>query len=151
MVEIKESNEFGRLPLIELEDFELVNEIKLPDDYRNFLLEFNGGVPSPNLSPRPDTVVSYIFGMHNGQYYASLYKHIDMFNNRLPFGTFPIASDPFGNLFIMSVDPGGHGHIYFWDHEGEPEVQDGHYTENCSFVAYSFTEFLNNLAIQIGD
>jgi len=84
--------------------------------------------------------------MHNGDYYASLYKRIDVFKGRLPLSTLPIATDPFGNLFIMSLHSEGHGHIYFWDHEGEPEYQDGHYTDNCYFVAYSFTEFINNLS-----
>jgi len=51
----------------------------------------------------------------------------------------------FGNLFIMSVHPEGYGQVYFWDHEGEPEIQDGTYTDNCSFVAYSFSEFINSL------
>lgn len=142
---IENKNEFGKLQEVELRDFEWTNNIKLPVDYRDFLLRFNGGKPSLDRNERPDTVVTYILGMHNGEYYASLYKHIDMFKNRLPVSTFPIATDPFGNLFIMSLHPEGHGHIYFWDHEGEPEYQDGHYTDNCSFVAYSFTEFINSL------
>jgi hypothetical protein len=117
----------------------------LPEEYRNFLLENNGGVPNPNENKKPDTIVTYIFGMHNGEYYASLYKHIDMFTKRLPFNSLPIASDPFGNLFIMSLHPEGFGHIYFWDHEGETEDQDEHYIDNCYFVAYSFSDFINNL------
>lgn len=144
-MKIKDKNSYGKLPEIELEDFEKENDIKLPEDYRMFLLEYNGGVPQPNINRQPRTSVSYIFGMHNGEYYASLYKHIDIFKGRLPFSTFPIASDPFGNLFIMSVHPESFGQIYFWDHEGEPEFQDGNNTENCSFVAYSFSEFLGNL------
>lgn len=55
-----------------------------------------------------------------------------MLKNRLPSSTFPIATDPFGNLFIMSI---------FRDHEGEPEFQDGHDVDNCSFLAYTFSEF----------
>ena len=142
---INNSNLFGKLPVAELMDFEKENGIKLPEDYKNFLLTHNGGVPFPNNNPNPSTPVAYIFGMHNGEYYASLYKHIDMFSKRLPFDTFPIASDPFGNLFIMSLNPEGLGNVYFWDHEGEPTNQDGHYTDNTSFVAISFTEFLDNL------
>ncbi len=138
-------NEFGMLTEIELRDFEMVNNIRLPNDYREFLLEFNGGTPSPNRNETPDTIVTYILGMHNGNYYASLYKHIDMFKSRLPVSTLPIATDAFGNLFIMSLHPEGCGHIYFWDHEGEPEHQDGHYVDNCSFVAYSFSDFIYNL------
>ena len=142
---IENNNEFGKLKEIELSDFEKVNDIILPNDYKDFLLKFNGGVPNPNVNENPSTVVTYILGMHNGDYYASLYKHVDIFKRRLPFSTFPIATDGFGNLFIMSVHPKGLGHIYFWDHEGEPEYQDGHYIDNCYFVSYSFTEFLNNL------
>lgn len=142
---INNGNEFGVLSEIELKDFEKANNIKLPDDYREFLLEFNGGIPSPNRNGNPDTIVTYILGMHNGNYYASLYKHIDMFKNRLPVSTFSIATDAFGNLFILSLHPENHGNIYFWDHEGEPEYQDGHYIDNCYFVAYSFSAFINNL------
>lgn len=142
---INEGNKYGKLSIEELKDFELENDINLPEGYKNFLLEFNGGVPDPSGSPQPKTVVSYIFGMHNGEYHASLYKHIDLFKARIPCGTFPIASDAFGNLFLMTVHPESYGQIYFWDHEGEPEVQDGHYTDNCSFVAFTFGEFIENL------
>lgn len=138
-------NEYGRLYEIELSDFEKTNIIRLPEDYRKFLLEFNGGSPIRKNNLRPSTNVNYILGMHNGPYYASLYKHIEMFKNRLPVSTFPIATDTFGNLFIMSLHKQNYGYIYFWDHEGEPEYQDGHNTDNCSFVAYSFSEFINNL------
>jgi len=142
---VKIQNEFGRLQEVELSDFEKENSIELPKDYRDFLLEVNGGKPTPNENRNPPTVVTYILGMHNGEYYASLYKHIDMFKNRLPVSTFPIATDAFGNLFIMSVHSESYGHVYFWGHEGESEYQDGHYVDNCSFVAYSFSEFINNL------
>jgi hypothetical protein len=142
---INNSNEFGKLRAIELSDFEKTNNIELPEDYKSFLSEHNGGEPYPNKNVEPPTVVTYILGMHNGEYYASLYKHINVFKNRLPLSTFPIATDPFGNLFIMSLHPDNYGQVYFWDHEGEPEFQDGNYTDNCSFVAYSFSEFLDNL------
>lgn len=142
---IKNRNEFGQLQEGEINDFEKENKIKLPKDYRDFLLAFNGGKPSLNRNENPADGVAYILGMHNGEYYASLYKHVDMFKNRLPLSTFPIATDTFGNLFIMSVHVENYGHVYFWDHEEEPEFQDGHYVDNCSFVAYSFSEFINNL------
>lgn len=142
---ILESNKYGRLSMPELTDFELVNDIKLPTDYQEFLLKFNGGEPSPNENPSPETVVRYILGMHNGDKFASLYRFIEIYAKRLPGGCMPIATDPFGNLFIMNLNAEDLGYIYFWDHEGEPEVQDGHYVDNCYFVAYSFTEFLNNL------
>ena len=142
---IKNSNEFGNLTEIEMKDFEEANGIELPEDYRDFLLSYNGGEPEPNRVRVPETILTYLFGMHNGEYYASLYKCIDIYRLRIPFSTLPIGRDPFGNIFLMSIHPEGLGHIYFWDHEREPEVQDGHNTENCVFVAYSFTEFIDSL------
>lgn len=141
----KESRDFGLPTENELNDFETQNGTKLPQDYRDFLLKFNGGKPNQKTSFNTSTKVTYFLGMHNGDYYASLYKHIEMYKSRLPFGTFPVATDPFGNLFIMSLHPESNGHIYFWDHEEEPEYQDGHYTANCFFVANSFSEFVESL------
>lgn len=140
------SNHFSKkLSIQELEAFEAVNKIQLPEDYRNFLLQYNGGKPSLDLLPQKDTNIAYFLGMHNDNYYSSIYWHIETFSKRLPLSTFPIARDYFGNLFIISIHPESYGHIYYWDHENEPETQDGHNTQNCSFIAYCFTELLNSL------
>lgn len=142
---VLKQNEFGKLSNKELNDFEMTNSIRLPYDYKHFLLKTNGGQPIKNNSKKPETVISYIFGMHNGAYFASLYKQIDTFSRRIPLGTVPIASDPFGNLFLMSFHPENCGQIFFWAHEGEPQNQDGHYVDNVSFVASSFSDFVNEL------
>jgi len=91
----------------------------------------NGGKPSPNRNERPDSIVTYVLGMHNGSYFASLYKHMDIFKGRLPLSTFPIATDPFGNLFIMSLHPNGHGHIYFGITKGNLNIR----TDTMSIIA----------------
>src|SRR5215203_5073615 len=142
---VNNPNQFGKLSLEELTDFEKANKIDLPEDYKKFLLTYNGGKPLKNTNQTPSTIISYMLGMHNGDYYASLYRHIDMFAKRLPFNTFPIATDAFGNLFIMSVHPDNYGQIFFWEHEGEPEIGDGHYVDNVSFVALSFNDFISKL------
>jgi hypothetical protein len=142
---VKNPNEFGKLSKEELSAFESTNQMELPQDYKEFLLTFNGGQPIKNKTDTPETIVTYILGMHNGDFYASLYKHIDMLSTRLPFSSLPIATDPFGNLFIMSLHPENYGQIFFWDHEGEPEHQDGHYVDNVSYVAASFGDFISKL------
>jgi hypothetical protein len=139
------SNEFGKLSTEELTDFESTNKIRLPNDYKTFLLVSNGGQPIKKLNKTPETIVTYILGMHNGDYYASLYKHVEMFLKRIPLSTFPIATDSFGNLFLMSVHLENYGRIFFWDHEGEPEIQDGHFVDNVSFVSDSFSDFVDKL------
>src|SRR5215204_5613252 len=104
-------NQFGKLSLEELTDFEKTNQIDLPDDYRKFLLTYNGGKPLKSTNQTPSTIIRYLLGMHNGDFYASLNKYIAMYAKRLPFSTFPIATDAFGNLFIMSVHPDNYGEI----------------------------------------
>src|SRR6478735_567924 len=100
---VEKKNEFGNLSIQELADFEIENNIVLPNVYKEFLLENNGGKPVPNLNLQPLTRVAYILGMHNGDYFASLYKHIEMFKKRIPHSTFPIATDFSGNIFILTV------------------------------------------------
>lgn len=140
------SNSLGKdLSKDELEAFEEVNKIQLPQEYCIFLLQHNGGKPSKDLLPGVNTNIAYFLGMHNANYYSSLYWHIETFSKRLPLCSFPVARDYFGNLLIISVHPESYGHIYYWDHENEPEMQDGHNTQNCVFIAHNFTELLNSL------
>lgn len=138
-------NHFGKLTLEELTDFEKTNQISLPEGYKKFLLKNNGGKPFKNTLQTPSTVIDHILGMHNGDYYASLYKHIHKFADRLPLSTFPVGNDAFGNLLIMSVHPDNYGQIFFWEQEGESAFQDGHYIDNVTFVAYSFDDLIDNL------
>jgi hypothetical protein len=98
-MEILHSNEFGKIQLKDISDFEEVNDIKLPDDYRQFLIEHNGGKPYPNISPILKSDVQWIYGMVHEPYYASLFQHLDMFQGRIPSWYFPIANDSGGNLF----------------------------------------------------
>jgi hypothetical protein len=59
---VENSNQFGKLSIAEFGDFEKANHISLPNDYRSFLLEFNGGIPTPNKNLTPETVVAYLLG-----------------------------------------------------------------------------------------
>ena len=116
-------NQFGKLSLEELNDFEKANQMKLPADYREFLLTYNGGKLLKDKLQAPANVIAYILGMHSGDYYASLYKHIDMFAKRIPFNTFPIATDPFGNLFIMSMHQDNYGQYSFGNTKASQKFQ----------------------------
>lgn len=44
-MEISHSNEFGKIRLQDITDFEEANDVKLPEDYKQFLFEHNGGRP----------------------------------------------------------------------------------------------------------
>ncbi|HUC81845.1 MAG TPA: SMI1/KNR4 family protein [Flavisolibacter sp.] len=146
MAEIKNGNQFGKVNLTDIDDFEKHNNVQLPDDYRQFLIHYNGGKPVPNIEPTIRSDVQWIYGMVVEPYYASLFQHLETFSGRIPSWYMPIANDSGGNLYVMSLYAENHGTIAFWNHENEAdEGEADEYFDNMKFVAGSFTEFLNNL------
>jgi len=151
-IKIEKSNEFGKLAPEKLDEFEQTHGFKLPDDYRSFLLEFNGGYPIPEIidfiqyGKSQSDIVNYLCGIHNGEYWASLEWHINILKNRVPSGFIPIGDDPGGNAYLLGVVDEHFGKVYFWDHENEAEIFDKEPDfKNMSFIANSFTEFINKL------
>lgn len=125
----------------------LINGV-LPDDYKLFLIDRNGGRPAPNRFrfARPggrieDASVHYFFALHSGRV-GSLNGMFARFTGRIPEGHLPIASDPFGNLVLLETHRGGDGAVYFWDHEQETSMTP---LNNRVFIAKSFSEFVREL------
>ncbi|WP_289055996.1 SMI1/KNR4 family protein [Carboxylicivirga marina] len=145
MIEIIDSNRFGKLSKNDLTDFEAKLSISLPSDYRDFLIENNGGCPKPSTNKIPETDVQCIYGIHEGDYWANLIEHIDMFKERIPSNTIPIANDSGGNLFLLSLRQDSKGEVWFWDHEEEAEESGHEYFENITKAADSFNNFIDNL------
>lgn len=77
IMDIDDSNEHGFLKMGDLEDFEKSLGCKLPEDYRNFLIEHNGGTPEKYLvcwpgSDEPAEVWNDSLGLHKGPTYSRL-------------------------------------------------------------------------------
>ncbi|WP_276501883.1 SMI1/KNR4 family protein [Terrimonas pollutisoli] len=150
MSEIVNGNKYGSVELELISQFESANDVVLPDDYKNFLLKYNGGEPKPAIEPTIKSDVQWIYGMVSEPYFASLFQHLDTFQGRLPSWYIPIANDSGGNLYVMSLYEENHGVIAFWSHENEAEEgQADQYFDNMQFVAPSFTDFLNQLVDHI--
>ena len=101
MTTIHDSNRFGKLDLKTLNDFEKKYSLALPDDYKKFLLEHNGGAPVPSTNKIPATFVQWIYGIQDEENWASLDWNIEIYDERMPSNTLPIASDPGGNQFFL--------------------------------------------------
>src|SRR5438874_2719786 len=95
--------------------FEMSIAVRLPDDYREFLLRYNGGYPSPNGFRGGDEVLNHFFGLW--QKHADLNYELLAHRRFIPEGMIPIASDPFGNAILLEVANPNRGRIWFWDHE----------------------------------
>jgi len=124
---------------------------QLPDDYRKFLLENNGGFPSPDCvtfteaSRKTASDVFCYFAISDKRAWASMEWHLDTFARRLPRNTVPIARDSCGNLWLLAVGGEKAGSIYFWDH-GSYATFDETDLVNWPCVAVSFREFRDSLA-----
>jgi len=116
--------------------------LSLPDQYRHFLLQHNGGLPTPDvvdvagLSQSP-TDVQVFFGIYQTISSNELDWNVHAFEGRLPKGAIPIACDYGGNLFCLQCVGAGCGSVLYVDLRQTPQ---------CSyFIAPSFDEFLTKI------
>ncbi|MHB8901103.1 MAG: SMI1/KNR4 family protein [Thermoguttaceae bacterium] len=136
--------------MMEILDNKQKYSCRLPDDYRKFLLENNGGFPSPACvyfeenAQQTASDVLYFFAVGDERPWASLQWHHDTYSGRLPKNTLPIARDSCGNLWLLSVGSDNAGSIFFWDH-GSSDTFDETDLGNWPCVATSFTHFRDNL------
>lgn len=125
--------------------------IKLPEQYKAFLLKHNGGGPRPSgfLYRRDGEeaqagLASWFLAIHNGPQ-ENFLDYFQTFRHRIPRDTVPIARDPGGNLILLGLEGSLQGKVFFWDKESEP--LDGSPTEPelLYWVADSFDDFLKGL------
>jgi hypothetical protein len=122
---------------------------RLPDDYRQFIAQTNGGRPDPSRftihSPNGanDSVVDWFLTLDSSEKLYTVKKYSSMYQDRIPSGVIPIGCDPFGNLLLLDVGTRDFGCLYFWDHE--KESMDDRTWDNISLLATSFTEFVQRL------
>ncbi len=136
---------------IEIEEIEQMLGLKLPNQYREHLLKYNGGQCEPNIfifnenGKLSDSCIDWFLAIYEGEY-DNLNRYIIEYkieNKRLPEMVLPIAHDPGGNLICISCSGEDYGKVYFWDHEREMDASIGF--SNLFFVANSFNEFIDNL------
>ena len=121
---------------------------KLPLQFRQFLLTVNGGRPVKrrfsfleNGKPT-ESVVDWFFGNCDDPDYG-LVSNLDVYEGRIPQSCLPVATDPFGNLILLSLRAHDYGTIYFWDHEREDPNDP---SKDLQRVADNFEGFLGALS-----
>ena len=123
----------------------------LPGSYREFLLRFNGGRPTPSHFDVPnwpvrESLVNDFNGVVPGAY-NDLEKDLDLLQDRIPKDLIPIADDPGGNVILLGVGGPYHDHVFFWDHDNEPFDAGESLEEypNVYPIAQDFRSFLMGL------
>lgn len=131
-------------------------KIKLPEEYRRFLLAHNGGRLTPSVfkfkgqsGAYADSCVDWFLAVYDGEYnnFETYFERYKVERVRLPVELVPIAHDPGGNLICISLADFDRGSIYFWDHEHEHESTGKSVSShtNVHLIADSIDEFLGSL------
>lgn len=142
---IEKPNEYGPVSEDELKEFELRIGAMLPDQYRRFLLEHNGGKPVPSDFHLPGNNVSglhHVYGLHQGPDYRDIQSAYKVFKGRVPKEMLAIAEDGFGNQICIGLKKKHVGKVYFWDHEECGLFFKSHET---ILLASTFDGFIDNL------
>jgi len=139
----------------ELVDFEAQFGIALPDDYKAFMLVYNGGKPPANTvfdfndivyGPSGTTLreLMVIYQAEEAGKYDDLRKayRTVVESGEVPPCLLPIGSDDYGNVILLAVSGDDSGKVVFGNHELE-DPETGFLV--MSPVADSFTDFLNML------
>ena len=144
MMNITFRNEGRKLSESDLSIVESHFNFKFPDQYKNFLLEHNGGIPGNVYYLVNDNgyVINFFLSLFVKELSFEEYFQDYKINTKvLPDRMVPIAEDAFGNAICISVSGEDYGAIFFWDHEdSDTEMRQ---------IAISFNDFLNGLVEDI--
>ena len=153
MTEIITPNEFGTITEKKIIDFQEIIGFELPDDYFNFLKLYNGGktkfdsLKIYNRKKEELWSFGYLFGIHNKEYWASIFWAMKSLENRIPNEFLPIADNNGGDYYVMNLSKEKFRQIFIWNHNNESVKNGTKYYKNLTFLFNSFSELLQNLTI----
>lgn len=152
---IKFTENFQSIIKDDVIEFEKNNNIKLPKEYKNFLLNSNGGYsPHPNcfnfFNGEDGSVIQYFYGINlpekNRESYTSLEQAALASGEDFPSKYLAIGDDSFGNKILLNIE---NGQICFCDYEIMFDEEEGEdvetFEDNIRLISNSFQEFLDGL------
>lgn len=113
-------------------EVEFRNEIKLPDEYRRFLCDYNGGF-TPKTKFKKGRISSDVRGFYG---IGEVKYTIDSFDlsEWIDLNVFPVACDSFGNYYLIGLSNDESGKVFFGEHEKNYELD---------YLCNSFSEFVS--------
>lgn len=132
--------------------------VRIPDDYRDFLLAQNGGKPDacdfdvPGYR-FPVAMINTFYGIlddKTGRAGNSLNVANQDLMYRLPKGFIAIGDNGCGDQILLATLNSGTSGVFYFDHENEPYDSDVVWEGfgNIYKVANSFSEFLASLRVE---
>lgn len=144
MVNIKSSLE--KVSREEILLFEKKIGLSFPKDYKDFLVKYNGGIPSPanfDFYDKSDasTIRSFFLITKDRNNPESIDWTLRLYDGRLPTHFLPVASDLGDNLILLDCSVEARG-VFFWDHEEEADEDEEPTMDNMYYLSKSFENFL---------
>jgi hypothetical protein len=140
---MKIENEGPRISIDDIQAIEAEIDVELSPEYRDFLLRYNGGVPTPNTvdvfgAPGTPTDVQVFFGIRRSVETNNLLWNRSLILERCPgCDVLPIACDSGGNIFCLKVERRVAAEVIYVDLD----------VSECKFypVAPTFGKFISSL------
>lgn len=136
----------GRLLTIEqIMEFEKRLHNPLPDDYRDFLLQYNGGYFGVEeecyTTEKYGPILTHMFSIGSSE----LEFDLERFHSKpAPYCyLFPFGDDCNGNPMLISLGDENYGKVYGWNHECEEEEEE--LPNALYYCADSFHDFMLKL------
>lgn len=151
-IELIFKNSAGKITQKDLQDFEVKYNLSLPNDYKQFLTNNNGGTPNKIFFRKNDAdlVVNMFFSLSDKEYnIEQYYTDMVIIGKELPEKILPIGEDGFGNIICISCKDEDFGKMYFWDHEEDWDHEDCNniklrlLADNLSFILDNLIEDFN--------
>jgi hypothetical protein len=136
---------FGLINSDNIKNLEIKYNIKIPEDYKSFILENNGGVISDGneisvkgLSSK--ITMDVLFGINTGNSNTDIMYWTDTYKDDLLSSALIIGDDLMQGFIVMICDGENDG-IYYWDdaYNHEESNDEG----NTYWLADNFTDFYN--------
>ncbi len=127
--------------------FEQKHNVQIPEAYRKFLLQYNGGYPDPNcfdIKKRGGSIMDCFYGLKADSNIRDMEQKSGVFKNRVPDKFIIIGGDQLGNLILIGVEGKYQDKVYFWDHEEESDTDKPIYS-NIYPIAKNFDTFFSSL------
>jgi hypothetical protein len=147
-MDIQRPNPYGSLREERLIAFEQSHGLRLPAAFRAFLLQFNGGTPSPSFfwitQGSDGSVVDKFYGLHDGPPHLNIETYLGLEELQLPSTMLAFADDGIGNILCLGIAAENTGQVFFLDHELHP-FDKSDTTTGITKIADSFGDFLGAL------
>lgn len=135
-----QGTEYPNLTEEQISDVEKKIGVSFPLEYKNFLLDQNGGYPKVCEFDLPDgsnsSTVNHFYSI--GEMPSNLYKRNRFLEDDADFMT--IGDDSAGNQILLRVKGENIGELYFLDHDVDAEEEN-----SMHFLAEDLNEFLKML------